>query len=232
MSTPFRGRPACSCLHAWLPVFEAELKRLNIASGLTIYQLIGGATASAGTHSRGGAFDIQTLPERGLLIARHMGAATWNRTRAQGFTPHAHGVLKGCPHNAPARYQIGAMEAGFNGLGGGGRGGRDDGPRNLASSGGNASRLRTYTAGIAWARARQKPPRVRYRVHVAMQPGDFTGRPVVVRSGPGNHHKAVSTKRHGAPFTASGKTSTTKAGFIWREGINGGWLPDRRLKRK
>jgi hypothetical protein len=52
-------------------------------------------------------------------------------------------VLKGCPHNNPARYQIDALAAGYSGLGSGGRGSRDYGP--------GPRKLRTWREGIAWA---------------------------------------------------------------------------------
>lgn len=146
----FRGRPACPCLAAWLPVYEAELQRRGqLAGDLPIYQLIGGAAASGGTHASGGAFDISDLTgDQDVWVARQMGAdATWARTRAQGFTPHLHGVLTGCPHNGPARYQIDAVRAGFNGLGSGGQGAPDDGPRPLSG--------RTWREGIEWAREQE-----------------------------------------------------------------------------
>lgn len=147
----FRSHPACPCLAEWLPVYETELQRLGVLSGpLRIYQLIGGASASAGTHRDGGAFDITDLVgDLDVWIARQMGAdATWARTAAQGFTPHLHGVLTGCPHNGPARYQIDAVRSGGNGLGSGGLGGIDDGPRPLSG--------RTWRQGIEWAKQRQE----------------------------------------------------------------------------
>lgn len=146
----FRGKPACQCLVEWLPVYERLLIHRGVlpAGGrLTIYQLIGKAAASASTHSKGGAFDISNLPGNlDVVLARQMGAdATWHRTRAQGFSvAHLHGVLTGCIHNKPARYQITAVRAGFNGLGWRGRKGKDDGPRPLSG--------RTWREGIAWAK--------------------------------------------------------------------------------
>ncbi len=139
---------ACSCLVKWLPVFEQELLDLGVIKhNIDVAQLIGGASASAGTHSKGGAFDIWQRDDTTIKVAREMGAATWHRTRAQGFQPHAHGVLNGCPHNGPARYQIAALAAGYNGLGYAGRGGRDDGP--------SPRSLRSWEAGIEWAKKRQ-----------------------------------------------------------------------------
>jgi hypothetical protein len=150
----FRGRPACPCLAAWLPVYEAELQRRGLLEGpLSIYQLIGGAEASGGTHANGGAFDLVDLPgAEDVWVARQMGAdATWARTPAQGFIAHLHGVLRGCGHNGPAAYQITSstlgVDAGWNGLSGNSRG-RDDGPRPLSG--------RTWREGIAWATQQQE----------------------------------------------------------------------------
>lgn len=142
----FRGKPACSCLVAWLPVFESELKRRGVVrSSIDIAQLIGGAKASGGTHSTGGAFDIWQHDATTVKVAREMGAAAWARTRAQGFDPHTHGVLNGCPHNGPARYQIAALARGRNGLA---NNGPDDGP--------SPRTLRSWRDGIKWAKAQQK----------------------------------------------------------------------------
>lgn len=151
----FRGKPACPCLATWLPVYEAELQRRGVLSGpLHIYQLIGGAAASAGTHSMGGAFDLLDLPgDEDLVVARLMGAdATWSRPYnwdGRDGMAHIHGVLTGCPHNGPARYQIDAVRAGFNGLGHLGHGGKDTGPRPLSG--------RTWREGLTWVhQQRQK----------------------------------------------------------------------------
>lgn len=146
----FRGFPACTCLAQWLPVYEAELQRRGTLTGpLRIYQLIGGAQASGGTHATGGAFDITDLiGDEDVWVARQMGAdATWARTPAQGFVAHLHGVLTGCPHNGPARYQIDDVRAGWNGLAGENTRARDDGPRPLSN--------RTWREGIAWAQAQE-----------------------------------------------------------------------------
>ena len=149
MTVTFRGKPACECLAAWLPAYERVLlARGIIRESIDIMQLIGGAEASAGTHSTGGAYDIRQVSDAAIKIAREMGAAAWHRTPAQGFATHQHGVLNGCPHNAPARYQIAALAAGYNGLGRAGRGGPDDGPAPRT--------LRTWTQGIAWAATQTK----------------------------------------------------------------------------
>jgi hypothetical protein len=148
----FRGFPACPCLAEWLPVYEAELQRRGILAGpLHIYQLIGGATASAGTHTKGGAEDDNQVSSEAIWVARQMGAdASWHRLPnwdGKGGSEHAHHVLRGCPHNEPARYQIAAVDAGFNGLGHLGRGAPDNGPRPLSH--------RTWREGIAWAKQQE-----------------------------------------------------------------------------
>lgn len=144
MSVTFRGRPACECLAEWLPKYEEELlARGVIKVSLDVFQLIGNAPASAGVHSAGGAFDIGQTSRTALWVARQMGAdATWARMWPDNV--HTHGVLRGCPHNGPARYQIAAVDAGFDGTGAGGRGAPDDGPRPLSK--------RTWQQGLEWQR--------------------------------------------------------------------------------
>lgn len=149
----FRGYPACPCLAAWLPAYEAELQRRGLLAGpLRIYQLIGGYSGSGGTHTDGGAFDLLDLPGgEDVWTARQMGAdATWSRPYGwDGGTgiAHIHGVLRSCPHNGPARYQYDSHTFGVDhdrdGLYHGGRGGPDTGPRPLSG--------RTWRQGIAWA---------------------------------------------------------------------------------
>jgi hypothetical protein len=144
----FRGLPACPCLAAWLPAYEAELQRIGaIAGPLRIFQLIGGNPSSGGTHTMGGAFDVAWVDSRVVSVARQMGAdACWHRWfnwDGNNGVEHVHGVLTNCPHNTPARYQIDAVRAGFNGLGHLGHGGPDDGPRPLSG--------RTWQEGIEWA---------------------------------------------------------------------------------
>lgn len=149
----FRGFTACPCLATWLPGYEAELQRRGILSGpLHIYQLIGGAPDSAGTHTKGGAFDTEFIGDAAIRVARDMGAdATWHRRLnwdGHGGMEHVHGVLRGCPHNGPAAYQIAAVDAGFNGLGYLGHAAPDDGPRPLSG--------RTWQQGLTWARQQRE----------------------------------------------------------------------------
>lgn len=152
----FRGFPACPCLAAWIPVYESELHRRKLLTGpLRIYQLIGGAPASGNTHTKGGAIDDDRISEQCIWVARQMGAdASWHRPPnwdGKGGMEHAHHVLTGCPHNGPARYQIDAVRAGYNGLGLNGHGARDTGPRPLSG--------RTWQEGIKWAKEQAAKPK-------------------------------------------------------------------------
>ena len=225
--TTFRGFPCCTCLAEWLPVYEKALLRAGvIKKSIDIYQLTGGAPESGGTHSKGGAFDIAQGSDLAISIARKMGAdATWRRHTWQGFSiDHTHGVLSGCAHNSPARYQISAVDDGYNGLGANGRGGKDDGPRPLSK--------RTWVQGIAWAKAQEDR---RYRVNLGRWPGELR---VVVRTGPSNSKSpakradgSVKLLQGGALFVGSGKTALDEKGDRWHQGVNGGWVPSRRLKK-
>lgn len=157
MSVLFRGKTACECQQQWLPMFEREAKALGFLDGpLPLSQIIGGAAASGGTHATGGADDTYPLTaikdvEAYVRLSRDMGAdATWLRPAnwdGAGGVAHVHRVLTNCPHNGPARYQIAAVRAGYNGLGSGGRGALDDGPRPLS--------LRTWQEGLVWRRAQE-----------------------------------------------------------------------------
>lgn len=144
----YRGFPCCSCLLEWIPVYERAATARGIVPGPTvkILQLTGANPDSAGTHSDGGAFDFGFYSgdqARDLVwLGRQMGAdATWYR--AWDGNHHVHGVLRGCPHNGPARYQIDAVDDGYDGLGYMGREGPDDGPRPLT--------YRSWEQGIKWA---------------------------------------------------------------------------------
>lgn len=149
--TTFRGKPCCVCLAEWLPVFEKELiRRGHIKHNIDIAKLRdrNPNNASAGTHAGGGAFDIFNYSTGVIRTARDLGAdATWHRRPSQGpWVHHAHGVLRGCPHNGPARYQIAEVDNGQNGLVGNAK---DDGPRPLSK--------RTWREGIAFAKAQSTP---------------------------------------------------------------------------
>ncbi|GAB3061116.1 hypothetical protein GCM10027053_24200 [Intrasporangium mesophilum] len=137
---------ACICLAAWLPFAEElGLARGLIQHNLDIIQLTGDAQAAAGTHRRGGAFDVRQDSDEWVELFREMGApASWRRNSgAFEHSPHAHGVLNGCPHNGLVAYQLKAQEEGFNGLGPEGHGGPDPHPAPTVR--------RSWIEGITWA---------------------------------------------------------------------------------
>lgn len=156
--TDVNGRrwPVCSCLKAWLTVYQAELLRLSvIREGLDVYQTIGGSSKSGGTHVSGQCVDTAQTSDKAIWVARQMGAdAGWHRRYNwdnAGGGAHAHLNLRGCPHGSAAadrQYtsEFSGVDHGHNGLA---NGGRDDGPRPLSK--------RTWSQGIAWAKARQSP---------------------------------------------------------------------------
>ena len=134
--------------------FEASadlvMLRLGINLRLRIVQAYGAADASAGTHGAPpAAIDIRT---RGLTLAQILAlvallrecgwAATWYRDWVGNYHIHA-----ACDISTwtPARYQITAVKAGYDGLGSGGRKGKDPHAR--------PSTWRTAKTGATWARA-------------------------------------------------------------------------------
>jgi len=140
----WRGIPVCSCL---LPLLN------DLASGTpTLPRIIPtqgswstSVSASAQTHAGGGVLDISlrgwsSAQVWALLVAcRQRGLVAWHRTALQGFTPHVHAVMDGCPHLSgrdrpvagTAAWQVAEYRAGRNGLAGRGR---DDGPREYVGS--------------------------------------------------------------------------------------------------
>ena len=134
----------CTCMAQWLPVAEElGLSRRLIKHNLDIVQLTGDAPASAGTHCRGGAFDVKQRTDDWVEIFREMGApASWRRDTGKFVrNQHLHGVLNGCPHNQPVRYQLEAQRRGKNGLN---PSSRDPSP--------SPRTRRTWKEGIVWAR--------------------------------------------------------------------------------
>ena len=150
IGTEVDGDSALACPHMaqWWPVFTALVKdRFGVS--LEILQAAGSYSKSGATHVEGTSIDWRTwrftpAVVNGIVaLAREMGArATWYRTKAQGFDPHVHMALD-CPCRSGADYQTAAVDAGYNGLGAGGRKGKDTHPA--------PSTRRDYKAGIAWA---------------------------------------------------------------------------------
>lgn len=166
--TTYEGHVTCECVAEWL----SWLERLCIAHGyikfnLDILQLTGGNPLSGGTHAKGGCFDLSQFDQRIVALAREMGApATWMRPWENNH--HTHGVLSGCPHNSPARYQIDAQRKGRDGLGKAGLAGPDTHP--------SPKVYRTWQQGIAWAKSeivRLTPPTAIKEIPVALDQTDI-----------------------------------------------------------
>ena len=142
-----RNWPVCQCLKDWLTAYENEaLRRGYIKRSIDLFQTIGNAPASAGYHKGGGNVDLAQQSTDMLRLARNMGGAAFPRDSRDGMSYHCHISLKGCPHmTAGPRAQVISLENGRNGLV---NNRADRGPRT-----GIKWPLRTFTQGIAWAKA-------------------------------------------------------------------------------
>ena len=115
--TTFKG---CSCIKAsW-----GTITRLAVAKGL-IKQLIrvtqgsynSSVSASASTHKGGGVLDVGVTGRALDTLLEECGIAAYERTEADGFTPHSHILWIGCPHLDPsAAAQVTSWKNKRNGL--------------------------------------------------------------------------------------------------------------------
>ena len=122
------GVRACECIRDSLPGLEARLG-MSLAGQVTQGAYSTGVGASAGTHDGGGVWDLRPAlgTTQRLRAFRESGWVAWLRTAAQGFQPHVHAVVAGCPHlSSAARTQISRYRSGLDGLAGMGL---DDGPQ-------------------------------------------------------------------------------------------------------
>lgn len=138
-------RVACAHLAEWLVAYDA----LQVARGrghVTYFQTLGGADASAGTHTCGSAVDMAYTGNAPILDAREMGGWFWPRLHRLGWVggEHVHGGIS-CGDNACNGYQYAAWLNGYNGLGLNGVGAGDPLPLPV--------NLRTWQQGIIWAHA-------------------------------------------------------------------------------
>lgn len=145
LSSTGSQRVACAHLAEWLVTLDA----LNVARGrghVTFFQTMGGADASAGTHTCGSAWDMKYTSDAAVMDAREMGAAVWPRLAKYGWTTgdHVHGLIA-CGDNSCNAYQYAAYWLGYNGLGLNGVAAGDPLPK--------PSARRTWQEGIAWAQA-------------------------------------------------------------------------------
>lgn len=126
----WRGGYVCECVTLIVPVMERRMIDAGVMDeSFDFFQYgynAGGVPASAGTHDQGGVWDSDQDSDKQLRIQRECGGAAWGRTTAQGFDPHNHTVLCGCPHlSAGAEDQENDYRNGRNGLA---NNGADDGP--------------------------------------------------------------------------------------------------------
>lgn len=125
----WRGGYVCECQTLIIPVMEQRMiDKGCLKSSFDFYQYCynSSVSASAGTHDYGGASDQAQDDWDCLTIMRECGGAAWARTPAQGFDPHCHLIICGCPHlSAGAADQETDYKNGRNGLA---NNGPDDGP--------------------------------------------------------------------------------------------------------
>jgi hypothetical protein len=138
----WRGVTVCTCMPDMLDSLAASVGPLVVPMQGSYSSSV---SASASTHSGGGAIDISIRnwsdsDAWALLVeARKRGLVASRRTPAQGFVLHVHGIVDGCPHLSglgrprvgTAAWQVQEYRAGRNGLAGRGR---DDGPRDFVGS--------------------------------------------------------------------------------------------------
>lgn len=136
---------------AWRHLVAVVKADMGIDLDTRIIQARGGAVASAGTHVDGASVDVRVWSltkaqrRRIVLLARECGfPASWDRAWPGNEHLHLAADIPGTWTRAS--YQVAAVKAGYNGLGSGGRGGRDDGPK--------PSAWRNTTTGPEWARQR------------------------------------------------------------------------------
>jgi Transglycosylase SLT domain len=104
--------------------------------------------ASAGTHSGGGAVDINGPSDKKVGALRAAGFAAWNRGSKWGspsFAPHIHAIAVGNKNlSAQARQQVQNFKAGKNGLAGGGKDNFND--SSCSGAGGGCGRWKPMAA--------------------------------------------------------------------------------------
>lgn len=213
-----RNWPVCSCLKAWLTAYQNELLRVGeIRSGLDVYQTIGGAPKSAGYHLYGGNVDTGQTSTRAIKTARNMGGAAFGRDHRDGMTPHCHIALKTCPHmGSGPRWQVTELQGGRNGLV---NRARDRGPRD-----GIKWPLRTWKAGIVWAKKLQVPEieKTVDKTVWTVDADDLYG-----KASPGWEAKTVKTVHRGAKVT--GAYMAMDAGLAWVQNVEGTWYAAKHL---
>ncbi len=129
----YRGNPAylADIPATWWSLWLACIARDHPDIKVVLIQAAGSAAASAGTHADGWAVDLQTWhltrEQRERLVAhmrRNGASGTWYRYPPL-FDQHIHAALDSGYRTTNSSYQVAAVKAGYDGLGSGGRRGRD-----------------------------------------------------------------------------------------------------------
>ena len=129
----YQGNPAylADIPATWWSLWLACIARDHPDIEIVLIQAAGSAKASAGTHADGWAVDLQTWhltrDQRERLVAhmrRNGASGTWYRYPPL-FEPHIHAALDPGYRTTNSSYQVAAVKAGYDGLGGNGRRGRD-----------------------------------------------------------------------------------------------------------
>lgn len=183
----WRGGYVCECVTLIYPVMESRMAK---TFGFFQYGYnAGGVSASAGTHDAGGTTDHGQDSWDELTIQRECGAAAWGRTPAEGFDPHCHSVLCGCPHlSSGAADQVNDYRNGRNGLA---NNGPDTGPD---------------VAYITWQDAYYKyagdnPPEDERLFGMTKRISKYRGDPQTFQTS--NYDKTLATSDDGGPTLAT-----------------------------
>ena len=128
--TWWREGYACGCMIQSIEdVVEPRLRQAGYSTPINIFQQAynSSVSASAGTHSGGGALDHSRSSEGETRIWRECGWADWRRGAPyDSMDDHNHGIVIGCPHlSADAADQVYDYKQGRNGLA---NNGSDPGP--------------------------------------------------------------------------------------------------------
>jgi hypothetical protein len=119
--TWWREGYACGCMIQTVEdILEPRLRAAGYSTPVNIFQQAynSSVSASAGTHSGGGALDHARASEGETRIWRECGVADWRRgSPYDSMDQHNHGVWIGCPHlSGDAADQVYDYKCGRNGL--------------------------------------------------------------------------------------------------------------------